>query len=129
MKLLSIDKTIVDRICSFIQLQFITSDSKLDALCVLKPKRSIPSEKHTTNEELLVWKKLQGYNANHILYIFNGSSLKIQFVAGQSHVSKNFPILSIIFLVQNSIKIKKPEKKDKKKSLSCFSTVIFVSIR
>lgn len=54
--------------------------------------------------------KLQGNNTNHILYIFNESSLKIQF--------------SIIFLVQNSIKIKKPSKKYKKKSLSCFFIIL-----
>lgn len=73
--------------------------------------------------------KLQRNNTNHIIYIFKENNLKIQFVVDQSHVSKNFPILSIIFLVQNSIKIKEPNKKDKKKNLSCFSTVIFLSIR
>lgn len=73
--------------------------------------------------------KQQGNDTNHIIYIFKENSLKIQFVVDQSHVGKNCSILSIIFLVQNSIKIKEPNKKDKKKSLSCFSTVIFVSIR
>lgn len=59
--------------------------------------------------------KLQGNNTNHIIYIFKKNSLKIQFVVDQSHVGKNCSILSIIFLVQNSIKIKEPNKKDKKK--------------
>lgn len=72
--------------------------------------------------------KLQRNNTNHVIYIFKENSLEIQLVVDQSHVSKNFPILSIIFLVQNSIKIKELNKKDKKKTLSCFSTVIFLSI-
>lgn len=43
--------------------------------------------------------KLQGNNTNHIIYIFKENSLKIQFVVDQSHVGKNYSILSIIFLV------------------------------